>query len=354
MNMRKILITMPAPKGQGGVVSLFETLVLNKESYIDYFHFHKKNEKNKLYRNIDFILNCLRFIKVVRSYDVVHVNPTMDFKCFFRDSYFILIAKFFNKKTIVYWHGWHETVENKIKSNYLLERIFIRTFGSVDLVVVLGIIFEKKLRALGTKAKIVIESNTANNNFQSPLKPKELFNKNKINILFISRIEKEKGIYIAFETLKYLRKKNEVQLLIVGIGNELVNAKKYVEINSFKNVQFLGYLTNQSKHECLSNADIMFFPSFNEGMPIVLLEAMLYGLPIVSRNVGGIPDWIINGENGFLTDSKDPECFAEIIDRILNDEHLYKMISENNIKKYYDYFSPEKVSKRLISYYDFV
>jgi len=79
---------------------------------------------------------------------------------------------------------------------------------------------------------------------------------------------------------------------------------------------------------------------------------MLYGLPIISRPIGGIPDLIKNEENGFLVGSLNPKDFAEKIRKVAEDQELFLQISTNNINKSI-IFSPDNVRKRLMAIYEF-
>ncbi|MBK7031150.1 MAG: glycosyltransferase family 4 protein [Bacteroidales bacterium] len=100
----------------------------------------------------------------------------------------------------------------------------------------------------------------------------------------------------------------------------------------------------------LSESDILIFPSLSEGLPLTVLESMMYGLPVISRPVGGIPDVIDEGINGYLTDRNEPEVFAEILQNLINKPLLYSSISRNNMNVALQ-FSPLEMQKRLFSVY---
>jgi glycosyltransferase involved in cell wall biosynthesis len=98
-------------------------------------------------------------------------------------------------------------------------------------------------------------------------------------------------------------------------------------------------------------ADLFFFPSYGEGMPIVVLEAMLYGLPVVSRPVGGLPDLIENDRTGYLVDSLDAEAFVEPILTLIRNKDLYRNISQYNHQYALKHFTPEPARQQMISFF---
>jgi glycosyltransferase involved in cell wall biosynthesis len=103
----------------------------------------------------------------------------------------------------------------------------------------------------------------------------------------------------------------------------------------------------------LEESDVMFFPTcYPEGMPIAILEGMMHGMAIISRNVGGIPDHIKNVENGCLTDSIDPAIFAEYVIQLISNYQLYNQISRNNSIFANLQFTPERLITKLFELYE--
>jgi len=175
-------------------------------------------------------------------------------------------------------------------------------------------------------------------------------------ILFLSRIEKSKGIYIALDTLRLLRKRNlPVTMTIAGAGGEAASAQRYAERNRIEAVEFPGYLNGDAKHIAFSRADMYFFPTFHgEGMPNSLLEAMAYGLPVVARSVGGIRDLLVDGKMGFLTESLSCAVFADLIGTLIKDSALRDEMGRRNHSFIVERCLASSVAKRLQSVYSAV
>lgn len=336
----------------GGVAELYNIADL-QSNHICYFELYRSMRAR--FKILDTIFMYIRFIISINKYDIVHLNPSLNKKAFVRDATLILLSRLFHKKVLIYWHGWVEDFEDKIKNRFIYSFLLKYSFKKVNACVVLGSLFKNKLISLGFQNPIYIEKNCAYNQFllneNKEVEPRSLHT--PIRLLFLSRIEKLKGVYIAIETARLL---NEIspykyELLIAGNGSEFVEAKKYIEFHKIPNVKFIGYVNGLKKHELLKSSDILLFPSYTEGLPIVILESMIYGIPVITRSVGGIPDIVRDKKNGFLTDSKDPKIFVELVLRLSNDIDFYQKISKTNATMAQD-FSPERFKQRLKIIYD--
>lgn len=341
----RVLINVPDLKRPGGVAALFNILKM-EQNYLNVslFVLHSKIPTflRIPYKYIDFAFK-------LPSADVVHINPSLDRKSFMRDAMFAWITLFFSKKLVVFWHGWDERYEAKINQSKFLRSIAKNTFLNAHSTVVLGSVFDRKLRAMGYKNQIYKETNTAENKFIEDQFPKIIAPGQVINLLFMSRLEIEKGIYIAIDTLNILNKTTKrFKLIVAGSGIEGDKIKELSATN--KEIEFAGYAFGKSKHDLLSSAHFMLLPSYTEGLPLSILEGMMYGLPIISRPVGGIPDMVVDEENGYLIESFSPEDNAQKIMQLVENPLLYSLISNNNINKSKT-FAPDKVRERLFSIY---
>ena len=112
-------------------------------------------------------------------------------------------------------------------------------------------------------------------------------------------------------------------------------------------VSFPGYLVGNEKVENLLASDVFVFPSFSEGCPVALLEAMGAGLPVITTPVGGIPDIFIDGKNGVLLKSVEPEDIAEAIERLLSNEELCRVTGEHNRREAWEKYEARIVCKKI-------
>ena len=157
-------------------------------------------------------------------------------------------------------------------------------------------------------------------------------NEREIRILYVGFLRHEKGLHYLLQSLKILRdRKLNVCLTIVGDGpvKEFLS-RNSIRLNLRNAVDFKGYVSSEEElEEFYVRSDIFVLPSISEGTPRVLLEAMARGLPIVSTNVGGIPDLIKHMENGYLTSAGDGNSLADAIYEIMTNDSLRKQMIKN-------------------------
>lgn len=366
----KTLVLIPDLKHKGGVTNYYRCLALNKNPTIDYFYVNTlatdpgsnagtANGFNAVKKAIYVIPKYLKFLTIAHKYQLMHINPSMDFNSFFRDLGFIYLSKIMRKKVIVFYRGWEDEFEKKVKNNIFLNFLFNSSYAKSNCFIVLGNTFKEKLINLGVNPEktFYIETTIADSDFINDLeldKKSKSFD-NQINLLFIARILKEKGIYIAIDAAAKCNAATtdrKVKLYIAGDGEELENAKRYVKLKGFTNIEFVGYAMNDIKKDVLLKCHIMLFPTYyREGLPNSILEGMLYGMPIVSRVIAGIPDVVEQGKNGYLTESLDSDIFADYCCQIINDKALYDTMAKNNSDKAKKLFITEVVKNRLINIY---
>lgn len=352
----KVLINLRSLEYTGGVVQIFKILALNKLDYIDYFIIGKPEyNRNPLY----LLLRYIVFIGIVMKYNVIHLNPSFEKNALWRDLGFLKIAKIFRRKVIVFFHGWNEDYEIKVSNNPFLRSLF-KGYNKANAIIILGSVFKDKLVNLGIQEdrKFYFETSIADDTYIEPdyidKRLAEINGRNKINLLFISRIVKNKGLYLAisvFQKLKSYFQNEDIRLLIAGDGDLLSEIQEYVKLNKIEDIEFLGHVKNKVKDQVFRSSHLLLFPSFSEGLPNCIMESCLYGLPVVSREVGGIGDWIINGHNGYITDSKLAEEFAEKIKEIITDIEMFKMIARNNHNMATKNFVPVVVKNRILNIY---
>lgn len=325
-NLTRVLLTTPDLKDKGGVANFYNSVLPHiKASRFKVAPLEIGSTKS-LKSHLHFLKDQLRFRASLQiEPDLVHVNPSLDLKSFIRDGLFIWQAKRKGLPVLVFFHGWQQKFAQVVEKR--LSWFFKRTFAQADGFIVLASEFKLKLRQWGITAPIYLGTTAVDNNllvnFNLDAKLSRLKHAQEVKILFLARLVPAKGIFEIVDALKILLDKGlSVSLSIAGDGSSGTRLQEYVlALRIPKNVvRFLGYLRNKAKACAFSDHDIYCLPSYTEGLPNSLLEAMAFGMPILTRPVGGIKDLFIDGKMGFLTKSKSPEEIARLLEKIIQDK----------------------------------
>lgn len=150
-------------------------------------------------------------------------------------------------------------------------------------------------------------------------------------IIYVGKIDAEKGVYDLLECGKIVcEKKPDVSFMLAGRGRDYETLKARIkDMGLQEKFLLLGQVSKERLLSLYQNAVLCVFPSYHEGLPTVLLEAMACGLPIVSTDVRGNRDIVKHGENGVLVPPRDPRALATAILSLIDDETLAKSYGEN-------------------------
>ncbi|MBL4820524.1 MAG: glycosyltransferase family 4 protein [Gammaproteobacteria bacterium] len=150
--------------------------------------------------------------------------------------------------------------------------------------------------------------------------------------IFVARLVKGKGIWLALEAAKIIaRHEPKFRLIVVGNGIELTKAKSWVAANGLtESIKFAGYQADVTPY--YEEADFVWIPTdpkiMREGMPLVALEAQAHALPSLFSNSGGLPETQIEGETGICIDPYTPEKLVSISTSLMNDTQKYNFMRE--------------------------
>ena len=199
----------------------------------------------------------------------------------------------------------------------------------------------------------IIPNGVDTRHFSPDVSPMEEFIDGKLNILFIGRLEKRKGLDYLLEA--YKRVKPEMpnsRLIVVGPGIRLRNKyEKRVRRNGLKDVVFVGYASFRDLPRYYKTADIVCCPAIGwESFGIVLIEAMAVGKPIVASNIEGYASVLSDGVEGLLVPPKNVEKLAEALISLMSDESLRHQLGANGWHRATEY-SWESVAQRVLDYY---
>ncbi len=163
------------------------------------------------------------------------------------------------------------------------------------------------------------------------------------SILYAGMLIYLKGVHILIRSLGLVVKRHkEIKLLIAGEGEYKGELQRLIRDYRLEdNVIFLGHLKQAGLKEYIERCGMLILPSFSEGLPRVIIEAMACGKPVIGTKVGGIPELIKDGENGFLVPPNDAEVLAEKISYLIENPELAKEMGERGRRFILERFSTE-------------
>jgi glycosyltransferase involved in cell wall biosynthesis len=360
MHSRKILITLPSLKEDPGGVARYYNSVLpylykSKNFRVEIFEIGSTHGKNVFFHPIIDQIKFIRKISLLKP-DIVHINPSLNFKSFIRDALFIFWAKRKRIKVVVFFHGWEKKFAKKI--NGIVKSFFKLTYKKADAFIVLASEFKSKLMSLKINKPIHILTTAVDelliDNFSIEKKIKKIETSKTIHLLFLSRLEKEKGVFETMDAFKLLLdKKYNIRLSIAGDGSVTKEVYGYIDKLGLGNKVFmLGYVKGKEKIDIFTQHDIYCFPTYHgEGMPTSVLEAMAFGMPVITRPMGGIIDFFENGKMGYLSKTTNPEEIADNIETIIGDKSRICEIALYNYYYAKKHFMASIVADKLLNIY---
>jgi len=170
-------------------------------------------------------------------------------------------------------------------------------------------------------------------------------------IITVSRLVKKNGIDDLIRA-QGLSLPWVLKLLIIGTGPEEKKLKKLVKKLKLEDkVIFLGHISHQDLPRYLAMADVFVRPSLSEGLGSAFLEAMACGLPVIGTSVGGIPDFLKDGETGLFCQVKNPQSIAEKIQELLTNSQLRKRIITNGQKLVQEKYNWDRINQQMSQIY---
>ena len=286
-----------------------------------------------------FGLFCLK----APGFQIVHVNMASD-SSYYRKSVFIKAAKLFGKKIVIHQHG------GDFESFYYKElkekgrRKVDRVLSMGDAFLVLAPAWKEFFGHMVDRERITVLPNA----IQPPDEVQKKYGQRKL--LFLGRLCREKGVGELLGVMPELKKEYpEIHLYLGGIWEDQELEKEAAALSGY--VTWLGWVKGEEKKKYLKECDIFVLPTYFEGQPVSVLEAMAYSCTVVASETGGIPQMILDGQTGILVTPKDESSLQQGLQRALSDRELCRRLGENARQKVEKEFSMDQNIEQLLQIY---
>lgn len=328
-------------KPKGGIA-----VVLNSYSriYLEFNIIVNSNGKNAIANLLQLLYSLVMTtakLAFCRDIKIVHIH-TASYNSFKRSALFISLAKYFKRKVVVHIHG------GGFKEYYEKNTSFVhKNLLKCDTIIALTEYWKEYFNGLGFGNVTIVP-----NIVDSPVRQEKKNNDGKVHILYLGLIAKAKGIYDLLDVINEHKTEFDGKITLhIGGNGETTTILNIIKEQGLSNiVKFEGWVSGDKKVELLNNADVFILPSYTEGLPISILEAMSYKLPVISTPVGGIPEVIKDGKNGFLFTPGDKDALYQAIGKLTTDKGLREEMGEKSYKKVQPHF-PKSISLKLKNIY---
>jgi len=288
--------------------------------------------RTPLYFVRDFSRLVRTLLRVRPDAALVHTAAGLSF---LRDWVFMVTARLAGAKVICHYHG---TLHTRFPS---CETRIGRAIGrllmsAAQCVIVLGPTYQREMGKAWRRDDLAWAPNMADIALFRDISvdtPVPWLARGDRAVLFVGRLSAPKGIYDLFDAIpRVIERHPRARFVLVGVTEsdamEPVIRAEAERRGIAPRIAFLGSLEGRNKAAAFVRSQMIVVPSWTEAFPLVIPEAMAAGLPVIATAVGAIPDFVKDGEDGFLVTPKVSSALADRICRLLGDEGLRRRISE--------------------------
>lgn len=306
-----------------------------------------KGGVRKLWRFGRLLLHIVSTIRKEKP-DLVYVTPNSWGGAFRKDFVVVEAVKMTAKKVVVHFHN---KGVKKSQDHWLDNRLYRRFFRGVKVMLLAEALYED-VRKYVRREDVTVCPNgiPATASYMERNRKEE---GNAVRLLFLSNLLVAKGVLVMLDALKTLREEGDNYAcdMIGGETAEMDAARLQAEIRSRgleRCVTYHGRKYGDEKLPFYAQADLFVFPSLDEAFPLVVLEAMEQGLPVVASQVGGVEAEITDGDNGLLCPPGDAKALAEALHRMTADKALREEMGRKGRERFLKEFTLEAFEKRFV------
>lgn len=325
--MIHVLMCASSLKVRGGMVSVVKNYLGYRDwgnVRITFIPTHIETNKYLLmaYFSIAYIrILCLALLGKI---DIAHLHVA-ERGSFYRKAFILQTLKRFGVKVILHHHGAEFDLFYNGLSDKRKEYVN-KILRMADLNIVLSQRLVQMINGKSPEAKVEVLYNAVNVPQTNP------YDLQSHNVLFLGRLGHRKGTYDLLEVIRRIDKalSSDVKFYLCGDG-EVEEVKKKVEaLGIGHRIAHIGWIDGQQKDNFMKQSMMNVLPSYNEGLPMTILETMAHGIPNISTSIASIPEVLHDGENGFLIAPGDVDTLYDRIFRLSTDTKLRMELSRRS------------------------
>ncbi|KAA1189949.1 glycosyltransferase family 4 protein [Pseudohalioglobus sediminis] len=343
---RTTIITL-STKGPGGIRTVVENYI-SVGLYEDYdHHWIATHDIGSVFsRLMIFARSIFQLLRLLPRKPILHIHVA-SYGSFFRKWLLTLIGKVFGCKVILHLHGSEFKVFYSSASTVTKEMVK-STFHRADVVIVLSESWKAYVLSIADNAEIEVVNNFVP---QIPIDAAKS-DSSQFAVLFMGKLGERKGVYDLISAVGRIAQQIPDSVFYLCGDGEIEKVNEEIAaagLADFFSVE--GWIGIEDKADYYSKADVFLLPSYNEGLPMSILEAMSSALPLIATPVGGIPEVIESGANGLLVEPGDIDGLAQAILSLFRDVESRNHLGQAALRCYQERYCPEVIVPKLKSIY---
>lgn len=328
-------------EGRGGIAKFLRSY----SKLFEEFNYIKASSNGNIFnRTMAYIKSVFLLLVVLpkRKYEIVHIHSSAPV-LLHKVAIYIILSRLYNKTVVLHMHA--SGFEEACKSH---QHWFRWLFKHVDLIICVSQDIENIIK----KYKLSTDTQVLYNLIDKPTPIVVNKEGNKAHFLFMGEIIERKGIYDLLEVIGKHKTYFEGKMIlsIAGGGNTKRLFQLIEQYHVTNLVDYLGWIDSEDKAKAYSWADVFILPSYSESFGLVNLEANSYGVPVLTTNVGGIPEVIHQGKNGILVEPGNTEELFGKMKFMIENPDVRREMGNNGVKVASNFY-PEAIETQLKDMY---
>jgi glycosyltransferase involved in cell wall biosynthesis len=331
----QVFMVGESPTLRGGIASVQKIILENISSDINFTHIATVSAYPSDPKLPKIVVFCRAIVKlfihlIKRDIDLIHVHIS-ERGSIYRKLVVAFLALLFRTPIVLHAHG-SEFHLFYGKQPQIIKRLIDWVFSKCNRFLVLSESWKKfYVNQVGLSPNQVI---VIPNPVKLPLQVPQRYGSDKVKFISLGRIGERKGSFDllrAFASLPHSLLER-AELILAGDGESDVAASLVRELNIKDHVTIFDWLDPHQRDKLLSEVNVFVLPSYNEGLPMALLEAMSWGLPAITTPVGGIPEVISHESNGLLVPPGDINLLSAAIQKLIENEDLRSCLGHEAVR----------------------
>ena len=282
---------------------------------------------------------------VMHRFDLCYLAITCQGIGFLKDAPFVLLCKLFCKKVVVHQHNKGMC---RVVHRFPYNRLLPWVYGNVEVILLSWKLYPDVLEVVPKKNVWICP-----NGIPEVESWKQKTQPEFPRLLFLSNLVESKGVYVMLDACKLLKERgHRFMCHFVGGESKEINQERFLQEVSDRQLDdcvfYVGPQYGTDKERFFQEATLFVQPTFEDCFPLTILEAMQYGLPVVSTDEGAIPDMVIDGETGFICPRKNVEALVNSIEKLLINKELCKQMGEKGRLRYKERYTVEAFEKKFL------